>query len=53
LASDTVPIIIESNYKPLYINAWEPWVHYIPVKNDQSDLFEKIEWLQNNDDKAK
>jgi len=45
LASDTVPIVIESEYRPLYVDVWEPWVHYIPVKNDQSDLYEKIEWL--------
>ena len=29
------------------------WVHYVPVKNDQSDLIEKIEWLRSNDEKAR
>ena len=24
-------------------------VHYVPFKEDLSDLAEKIEWLQNND----
>lgn len=52
LASNTVPIVIESLYRPLYLDAWVPWVHFVPVKNDQSDLYEKIKWLQDNDLKA-
>jgi len=31
----------------------EPWVHYVPVAHDLSDLFEIIDWLRENDDKAK
>jgi hypothetical protein len=27
-------------------------VHYVPVKDDLSDLIEQIEWLRHNDDKA-
>lgn len=30
----------------------EPWVHYIPLKNDFSDLEEKYEWCLNNLDKC-
>ncbi|KAI9335730.1 glycosyl transferase family 90-domain-containing protein [Obelidium mucronatum] len=30
-----------------------PWVHYVPVKLDFSDLNERLEWLVANDDKAK
>ena len=30
-----------------------PYVHYVPVKNDQSDLIEKIDWLKANDEKAR
>lgn len=26
--------------------------HYVPIKNDLSDLLEKVEWLKANDDKA-
>ena len=28
----------------------KPWVHYIPVKMDLSDLEEKIRWAKENDD---
>ena len=30
----------------------EPWVHYVPLKNDFSDLEEKYEWCLNNLDKC-
>lgn len=29
-----------------------PYYHYVPVKNDQSDLIEQIQWLMDNDDIA-
>jgi len=29
-----------------------PWVHYVPVKQDLSDLLSNIKWLRDNDDKA-
>ena len=53
LFSSAVPVVIESRFVPLYQSSWVPYVHYVPVKNDQSDLIEKIEWLQANDDKAR
>ena len=31
----------------------EPWVHYVPIKRDISDLEEKVNWLKANDDKAR
>jgi hypothetical protein len=30
-----------------------PYVHYIPVNYDLSNLIEQIEWVKNNDEKAK
>ena len=30
-----------------------PWVHYVPIKTDLSDLCEKIRWVKDNDDKAR
>ena len=30
-----------------------PWKHYIPVKNDLSDLHEKLSWAKNHDEKAR
>jgi len=35
-------------FKPL-----KPYVHYVPLKHDLSDLIEKIEWAKENDDLCK
>ena len=51
-ASGSVPFII-SNAKCWFTPLLEPFVNYIPVAYDLSDLKEKIEWVVNNDDKAK
>ena len=32
-----------------WYSAFKPFVHYVPVKEDLSDLLEKIEWAKNND----
>ena len=53
LRSNSVPVVIESNFTPLHLTSWEPWKHYVPVKNDLSDLVENLMWLHNNDKKAK
>ena len=52
LYSNAVPLLIETRFAPLYQKQWIPWVHYVPVKNDQSDLIERIKWLKENDQKA-
>ena len=50
--SDSVPLVIEGRFHPLYLDQWKPFVHYIPVKYDQSDLYDRIEWLQQYDAEA-
>jgi hypothetical protein len=30
-----------------------PWVHFIPIREDLTDLIKKIQWVRNNDAKAK
>ena len=53
LYSDSVLLEVESENEPLYIQSFVPWVHYVPVQTDLSDLVEKIQWLKDNDDQAK
>lgn len=36
-----------------YQQHMKPWVHYVPIKNDLSDLQENITWCIKNDKKAK
>lgn len=42
----------ESKYFEHFYKDLQPFVHYIPVQSDLSDLVEKIQWAQKNDDKA-
>ena len=51
-ASGSVPFII-SKAKCWFTDFIIPFVHYIPIKYDLSDLIEKIEWVNENDELAK
>lgn len=46
-------IIIDRPHKEFFFKYLKEWEHYIPVKQDLSDLIEKTEWCLNNYDKAK
>jgi len=50
-ASGAVPFLI-SNADCWFMPYITPFVHYIPIKYDLSDLKEKIEWVINNDNEA-
>lgn len=43
----------ESKYFEHFYPNLKPNVHYVPVKEDLTDLVEKIEWALKNDEKAK
>ena len=47
-------LIFKTNSKKqlLYYKFLHPWVHYIPVKDDFSDLEEKFYWSQENIDET-
>lgn len=55
LLSGSVVLKVESEgkYKQWYYDRLIPWQHYVPVNRDLSDLHEKLDWLRDNDDKAK
>ena len=53
MLSGSVPFKHESLYKQYFESGLEPYVHYIPVKRDFSDIHTQILWVKNNDDKAK
>ena len=55
LASGSVPLKQDSDYIQYFEEkefGLSEYIHYVPIKKDFSDLFEKIMWLQLNDDKA-
>jgi hypothetical protein len=51
----SVLLIVDSseNYRSWVHKFINPWIHYIPVKSDLSDLLDIILWCQSNDDKCK
>jgi hypothetical protein len=51
LATNSV-ILYNGIFTDLYLGMLKPWVHYVPIRTDLSDLDEKIEWLLANDDEA-
>lgn len=53
MLSGSVPIKIESSKIEYYYSNLEPWVNYVPVKPDMSDLVENVKWLKQNDQKAR
>ena len=53
LLSNSVVLWVKSDNIQWYYHLLVEWTHYIPVKTDFSDLYEKIQWAQNNQDKCK
>jgi hypothetical protein len=51
-ASGAVPFLI-SNANCWFMEFLTPYVNYIPIEYDLSNLIEQIEWVRNNDLKAK
>jgi hypothetical protein len=51
-ASMSVPVMI-TNAKCWFSQYLIPFVHFVPVKHDLSDLIEQLDWIKNNDDIAK
>jgi hypothetical protein len=40
-------------YRQWYYDRLVPWMNYVPVARDLSDLADKVKWLQANDDAAR
>ncbi|KAJ3111634.1 hypothetical protein HK100_002625, partial [Physocladia obscura] len=51
LTSNSV-ILLSSAFTDWYMWMLKPFVHYIPVALDLSDLEERLRWLKDNDEKA-
>lgn len=53
LNTNSVILLVESDWKLWYSDILKPNIHYVPVKKDLSDLIEKIKWCRENDDMCK
>lgn len=50
--STVLKVASPGNFRQWYYDELIPWVNYVPVKSDMSDLVEKIHWLIEHDDEA-
>ncbi len=39
-------------FRQWYYDQIQPWVHYVPIKADMSDLQQQIDWVRSNDAQA-
>lgn len=53
LLSNSVNIKQESDEIQWFYRIVKPNIHYVPVKNDLSNIIQQIEWINNNDSEAK
>ena len=53
LGTKSVLLIVKSDWKIWFSDFLVPYIHYVPIKRDLSDLIEKIKWCRNNDEKCK
>ena len=50
MLSNSVLVKQETNNIEWFYPAIKPYIHYVPLKHDLTDIFEKIEWMKENDD---
>lgn len=53
LRSNCVPLKQESPFMMWYYGALKPYEHYIPIKNDLSDLPDQVRWARTHDEEAR
>jgi Glycosyl transferase family 90 len=52
LCFNSVVVKVEPNYTEYFFAELIPWMHYIPVKNDLSDLHDNVAWALNPENSA-
>ena len=52
LAMGSVILLVDSPWRIWYRKNLIPYEHYVPVKEDMSDLFSQIKWCRDNDEKC-
>ncbi len=52
LFSNRPLLLVERDYVQYFVKDLEPYVHYVPVKQDLSDLIDQIHWMKQNEDKC-
>lgn len=52
LAGGSLVLKQDSDYYEHFYRHLQPWVHYVPLERDVSDVVERLEWALENDDQA-
>lgn len=52
LSTGSVVLLADSKYRVWYRRYLIPYVHFVPVKEDLSNLFDQIKWCKDNDQKC-
>lgn len=52
LSSGSVILLVDSQWKMWYYQFLFPYIHYVPIKSDLSNLQDQINWCQQNDFKC-
>lgn len=53
LSYGSVILFVQNDFSLWYQKLLKPWVHYVPVKPDLSDLMEQISWCRSHDDECR
>ena len=53
LSFNSVILLVKSDHYIWYQPLLKPWIHYVPVNADLSDLMEKIHWCKTHNDKCR
>ena len=53
LGANCVVLIPPITFHNIFTSQLKPWIHYVPIKADFSDLVEIIEFLRENDELSK
>ena len=53
MLSNSVLVKQDSNKIEWFYPAMKPYVHYVPIKEDLTDIFAQIEWMRANDEQVK
>ena len=53
LSMNSVILMVESDWESWFLKMLKPYVHYVPIKRDLSNIYEIVRWCKNNDDICK
>ena len=53
LSTGSVILLQDSKYRVWFRKYLQEYVHYVPIKEDMSDVLEKIRWCREHDDECK